>query len=761
MERDSTTGNGCPITCYERTRVPQWTTWDTGYLVPPELGNLARLWWLDLQQNELNGPIPPELGNLAELHTLNLWGNGALSGPIPAELGNLANLVDLDLAYNELTGPIPAELGNLANLEYLRLEANELNGPIPAAFERLASLEGLILYDNSLSGLIPPELGGLVRLEALYLSSNAFTGPIPPELGRLASLEWLSLHNNVLTGSIPPEFEGMTSLRNLRLANNSGLTGPLPVGLTTLGRLEELLAGGTGLCAPADPAFRAWLDGVDRRRIATCFEGDPPAAYLTQAVQSREFPVPLVAGEMALLRVFPTASRATSQGIPAVRARFFHNGRETYVADIPGKSAQIPTEVDEGDLDRSANTEIPAQVIQPGLEMVIEIDPTGTLDASLGVATRIPESGRLEVEVKTMPLFNLTLIPFVWQESGDSSVVDLVRDMAADPDNHDMLGDIRTMLPIADLDVTAHAPVLSSSNNSDDLLGQTQAIRAMEGGTGHFMGTMPQPVTGPTGIADTPGWSSFSIPGAGIMAHELGHNLSLGHAPCGTFGDPLFPYSNGSIGAWGYDFSGDGRLLNPITKALMSYCGPKWISDYYFTQAFQFRLSDAGAADTGQSAPASRGLLLWGGVDADSVPFLEPAFVVNAPPALPRSGGEYRLAGRTSGGAELFALSFDMPETADGDGSSGFAFVLPARPGWESSLATITLSGPERSFTLDGDSDLPVVILRDTRTGQVRGILRDPQLPIQAVRDAAAYSAGPNLNVLFSRGMPGSEAWRR
>ena len=50
------------------------------------------------------------------------------------------------------------------------------------------------------------------------------------------------------------------------------MSGPLPAELTSLGRLERLLAGGTGLCAPADPAFAAWLDGVHTRRVAPCAE---------------------------------------------------------------------------------------------------------------------------------------------------------------------------------------------------------------------------------------------------------------------------------------------------------------------------------------------------------------------------------------------------------------------------------------------------------------------------------------------------------
>ena len=71
-------------------------------------------------------------------------------------------------------------------------------------------------------------------------------------------------------------------------------------------------------------------------------------------------------------------------------------------------------------------------------------------------------------------------------------------------------------------------------------------------------------------------------------------------------------------------------------------------------------------------------------------------------------------------------------------------------PGWEGQLATITLTGPGGSFTLDADSDLPTAILRDPRNGQVRGILRDPPPATRAAANAAAGRAA-SLEVLFSR----------
>ena len=582
--------------------------------IPPQLGKLSSLTRLWLDNNDLTGPIPSELGDLASLEHLDLLGNN-LTGPIPPQLGKLSSLTRLSLDNNDLTGPIPTELGNLARLTDLQLHENALTGGIPTELGRITSLETLTLRANNLTGPIPPEFGSLTSLTRLELNGNALTGQLPPQLGDLTRLEELLLANNELAGPLPSEFGGMTALQELTLTNNAEMAGALPAELTALTRLEVFLAGGTNLCVPSEAGFATWLDGVYRRRIALCLD---VAAYLTQAVQSREFPVPLVAGERAFLRVFVTAREATRQGIPAVRARFYLNDRETYVTDILGKRSPIPVRVDESSLARSANIVIPGNVIVPGLEMVIEVDPDGTLSADLGVAKRIPETGRLKVDVRDVPLFDLTLIPFLWSEDPDRSIVDLVMGMAADPANHELLEDARTLLPVADLDVSGHEPVVTSTNNAFELLRETGVIRAMEGGRAHYMGMMTEPVTGAAGVANRPGRTSFSIPASDVVAHELGHNMSLAHSPCGgpDDPDPSFPYSDGSIGAWGYDFR-DRSLVAPSTPDLMSNCGPpNWLSDYYFANALRFRLSDKDHPALPDRAARTGTLLLWGGVDA-------------------------------------------------------------------------------------------------------------------------------------------------
>ena len=182
-------------------------------------------------------------------------------------------------------------------------------------------------------------------------------------------------------------------------------------------------------------------------------------------------------------------------GIPASRVRFYLDGRETHVEVVPGKSTPIPTEVAEGDLSKSANLDIDGSLVQPGLEIVIEVDPDGTVDAELGVQTRIPATGRLAVVVRDMPAFDLTLIPFLWNKNPDSAIVELIDGMAGDPGNHEMLWGTRTLLPVGDLKVKAHEPVLTSTNNGYRILSETRAIHALERATGYYRGMMSGAVT--------------------------------------------------------------------------------------------------------------------------------------------------------------------------------------------------------------------------------------------------------------------------
>ena len=742
-----------------------WSNGLTG-VIPPELGNLANLEILYLNDNGLTGVIPPELGKLANLERLYLYNNG-LTGVIPPELGKLASLERLWLGGNDLTGVIPAELGNLASLQSLSLWNNGLTGVIPPELGKLANLEGLSLRDNDLTGVIPPELGKLASLERLWLYSNGLTGVIPPELGNLANLEILDLNDNGLTGVIPPELGNLANLEELDLANNPDLFGALP--LANLVKLKELNVGGTEICVLDDFATRLRLRSIWKRYVPVCKAEAGTAtatAYIVQTVQSADFPVPLVADRPGLLRVFVAAPDAGGTPIPSGWATFYQrDGSKHSVRVLPGDGA-IPAEAKtaESSLSLSANAEVPGDVLRPGAEMVVVLDPEGALDPALGVPRRIPATGRTALDVYEMPAFDVTVVPFLLASEPDSSILDVTNGLTAEGS---LFEETRRLLPVGPMSVTVHEPVWTSSRDAFDLAGQTEAIRVMEGGAGYYMGTLPNPdlAAGITaaGVAYLAGKAMFSWPNGGNIAHEFGHNMHLRHAPCiATRGvDAGYPHAGGVAGAWGWNHR-YGRLVSPAIPDLMSYCG-SGISDYHFANALRWRLRDEAGVGAYYAGLPTQALLLWGGVGTDGAPFLNPAFVFDGRPSLLDGAGAWRIVGETGDGRVLFSERFQMAETADGNGRSSFAFALAADSDWADALSRIVLTGPGGSVAMNAGAGPAAALLRDPATGRVRGILGNwrESAAAGAQPDAGRVPPARGLEVQLSSGIPRSDAWRR
>ena len=746
-----------------------------GATIPPEMGKLQKLKILDIYHSSLRGPIPPELGNLSILRKLSIAHNPSISGSIPATLGNLEKLEILVLALCSLSGHIPSELGRLVNLEEIRFYLNSLAGPIPPELGGLTNLEVLDLSNNQLTGPIPPELGRLASLDILELDTNRLTGPIPIELGntRLSTLQLngnnltgsipaelgdapflytINLSKNSLTGPVPPELGKLNRLTELLLFDNGALSGPLPLELMRLQRLKQLGISGTNLCGPPDVRFWSWVQSIPAR-VVRCGPAALARAYLTQAVQSLDHPVPLVAGERALLRVFIAAGEQAGTVMPPVRATFYHDGIPAHVVVVPGSATAMPAEIDEGSLSASINAEVPAWVIQPGLQMVIKVDPDGASDPAEGSVRRLPEVGRTNVEVVDAPL-RLTVVPFLWTDDSDRSVLDATAGLTA---GDDLFRYTRDLLPVGEFSLNVRDYVWTSTEPSHEnwvaVLRETMLLRTSDGSEDHYMGVLRNGGKGGSDKVFLSRLDNLTI------AHELGHNMGLRHAPCGTLGvDPYYPYLDGSIGAWGFDFK-TGALVPPETWDLMSYCSPNiWISDYHFTKAIKNRQTEL--KSDGAGSASVRALLLWGGVDENGALVLEPAFVADDATWTPPERGPYRLTGTDNRERVLFSLDFGMDEFAHLEGGA-FAFALPARSSWAGRLARITLTGPEGLASMGAASERSAALLRDRITGQVRGLLRD--MPgASATTDGIAARVlppEPGLEIVISHGVPEAASW--
>ena len=317
--------------------------------MPAELGDLTNLRRLDLTANQLSGEIPSEPGRLANLEYLGLTGN-PLRGEIPPELGSLTSLETLELSFNRLSGEMPAELGDLANLRSLDLSANQLRGEIPLELGHLASLQWLWLHNNQLSGEIPPALGNLANLEKLHLHNNRLSGEIPAELGHLANLEELRLHNNQLRGEIPSQLGGLANLRSLDLRSNQ-LSGEIPSELGNLANLEGLRLSDNQLSGeiPSELGDLANLEGL--RLSDNQLSGEIPSElgdlanleYLYLSHNQLRGEIPLELGGLSNLRWLDLRSNQLSGEIPAELGRLAN--LEVLFLSVNRLSGGIPTEL--------------------------------------------------------------------------------------------------------------------------------------------------------------------------------------------------------------------------------------------------------------------------------------------------------------------------------------------------------------------------------------------------------------------------------
>ena len=137
-------------------------------------GDPRRVVALDLPDRGLTGVIPPEIGMLTGLEFIDLCHN-SLAGAIPPELGNLTKLQFVNLSVNGLSGGIPANFGRLANLEWLDLSKNQLTGEVPVELTQLSNLERFSIRDTSLSGCVPDALIGIASIGTLSFCGDSIT----------------------------------------------------------------------------------------------------------------------------------------------------------------------------------------------------------------------------------------------------------------------------------------------------------------------------------------------------------------------------------------------------------------------------------------------------------------------------------------------------------------------------------------------------------------------------------------------------------
>jgi hypothetical protein len=241
---------------------------------------------------------------------------------------------------------------------------------------------------------------------------------------------------------------------------------------------------------------------------------------------------------------------------------------------------------------------------------------------------------------------------------------------------------------------TSAAGALQSSTAAEwgQVLSEVNALRVADGWAGHYYGVVRTSYSsGIAGIGYVPGRAAVGwdrLPsGDDVMAHEFGHNLSLGHAPCGGVAspDPNFPHASGNTGVYGLDVAAL-ALKPPTSKDLMGYCGgTQWISDYHYLRAFNYRTNNPQAS---MLDAEPEGILVWGRMGNGAVT-LEPAFAVAAP-VHPARRASHEAEALDAQGRVIARAGFEAAPVADLPGDHRhFAVILPLDRTQQATIARI------------------------------------------------------------------------
>ena len=759
------------------------------------LGGSPGLLSARLPSNELTELPAGFLGAHPELEQVSVSGNRLTELPEDF-LDSSTKLRYAFFSSNELTELPAGFLGAHPELEAVSFWSNRLTELPEGMFDASRRLGSLDFDDNRLEELPAGFLGQQPHLRYMYLEQNRILALPEGFFEGKSSLLGAYFRGNpgspFTVDLLPERHDNSDPLApgpaTLRVGAPLGAPFSIAVSLTGLGRAS--LSSGTvrieaGEVVSSEETVTILGDGAGVVINSATIECDgcgylglrfgtgafitlanPPeatiniaSAYITQAAQNLDGTVPLVAGRDGLLRVFATSDVVNSYGIEGHVT--VYTGVREWQGSMTTPAGGIGLEIEEGRLDRSFNLRIPGEQLGPGSIVLIRLTPDS--DANLTSASQLVRS--FTPDVREVAPLDVKIVPIQYGWHKNSGTNDAVAEFARDlveRDSEDQLRFTRTFLPISSLNMSLREPYITFADTTQEggigLLNEIQLLRHVEaGGTDqYYHGLLSFPnFSGPGwgfgGIAaNIPAYTALTIShrsdgsfrGDGFgetLAHELGHDVNLRHAPgCGAPGsDWNYPHERGTIGVWGYDVTaGESGLKPPGISDYMTYCDPTWVSDYYFEKSLDHLSRPGRGAQAFIST--TRTLVLWGGIDNGKL-HIEPPLALDAPVKLPATSGPYRVSGFDAQGRVLFSYDF-TPDPTDHGGST-FVFAVPFRQGWAEGLDRVTLSGPEGSAGLDrGEIDRAAVVL--DRTGRVRSIVRNwPDTPPDAMREVAGMSA--------------------
>lgn len=318
----------------------------------------------------------------------------------------------------------------------------------------------------------------------------------------------------------------------------------------------------------------------------------------------------VVAGRPALVRVYVKPDDATAREVTA-ELRIEAGDKKHPLLRETKTIAKASTDED---TKSTFNFEVPAAYLTTDATFSVALTAAdGTPVDESENAARFPADGlQQSMTVKAVGKLKVVVVPVKYDVDGSGRMPDVSEaQMKLYKDT------MMARYPVTDVEITVHAPlswtraIAPNGSGFSQVLSSITNLRGQEGAAKdvYYYGIFSPAasfnsycqggcVTGLSTVVESVQVASmrasvgvgFSGPdAANTMAHEVGHAHGREHAPCGGArgSDPEFPYSNGSIGTWGYDIVTK-KLYNP-TKSfdMMGYCENEWVSDYTFRALFE------------------------------------------------------------------------------------------------------------------------------------------------------------------------------
>ena len=389
---------------------------------------------------------------------------------------------------------------------------------------------------------------------------------------------------------------------------------------------------------------------------------------VTQAVQRDNNSVDLVAGRPALVRVFAIDGSGSSTAATVKLTVSNSGGSNTATLN-----RTLPSSASRASYSSTTNFTIPGSWLTTG-QTTFSIVVTQQGGGSGGANSTFSEV----MTVKNIPDLDLRIVPVNYTHQGNTQF------FHSGADNFSAFA--YDLFPVKEIDVSVRSAYPFNGDLADDfgagddwevLLSNMTALKASDGApeSQFYMaaittrsGNQQWFASGTAGIGwigrrvsltldnGNPTWTGE------IAAHELGHNFGRRHAPCGGAGgvDPRFPYSDGSIGTYGFDITSN-LLKQPTNQwELMSYCSPQWISDYTYEGIMNDQISD-GRAAVNQMDDV---LLIRAALREDGV-VIRPIYTLNATVSQARDVGAYQVALLDAAGETIAVHSVEMLEAIE------------------------------------------------------------------------------------------------